>query len=138
MAFVMAFYIIMTTPRFPVMLKQLVGFTDSDVSLRLKTVADQAAASSNVASLVPLRIRRSTLIVWETLLPFLPEWLQDMLSKVLIQVRTSLCEKYMVWIRHYQSNKKGGSAGPDRWLTPHRTGGSAALYYSLFPHTIIT
>ena len=60
MAFVMAFYIIMTTPRFPVMLKQLVGFTDSDVSLRLKTVADQAAASSNVASLVPLRIRRST------------------------------------------------------------------------------
>ena len=61
MAFVMAFYIIMTTPRFPVMLKQLVGFTDSDVSLRLKTVADQAAASSNVASLVPLRIRRSTL-----------------------------------------------------------------------------
>ena len=62
MAFVMAFYIIMTTPRFPVMLKQLVGFTDSDVSLRLKTVADQAAASSNVASLVPLRIRRSTLI----------------------------------------------------------------------------
>ena len=63
MAFVMAFYIIMTTPRFPVMLKQLVGFTDSDVSLRLKTVADQAAASSNVASLVPLRIRRSTLIL---------------------------------------------------------------------------
>ena len=62
MAFVMAFYIIMTTPRFPVMLKQLVGFTDSDVSLRLKTVADQAAASSNVASLVPLRIRRSTII----------------------------------------------------------------------------
>ena len=61
MAFVMAFYIIMTTPRFPVMLKQLVGFTDSDVSLRLKTVADQAAASSNVASLVPLRIRRSTI-----------------------------------------------------------------------------
>ena len=61
MAFVMAFYIIMTTPRFPVMLKQLVGFTDSDVSLRLKTVADQAAASSNVASLVPLRIRRSTM-----------------------------------------------------------------------------
>ena len=64
MAFVMAFYIIMTTPRFPVMLKQLVGFTDSDVSLRLKTVADQAAASSNVASLVPLRIRRSTPAVY--------------------------------------------------------------------------
>ena len=63
MAFVMAFYIIMTTPRFPVMLKQLVGFTDSDVSLRLKTVADQAAASSNVASLVPLRIRRSTSMI---------------------------------------------------------------------------
>ena len=60
MAFVMAFYIIMTTPRFPVMLKQLVGFTDSDVSLRLKTVADQAATSSITVSLVPLRIRRST------------------------------------------------------------------------------
>ena len=62
MAFVMAFYIIMTTPRFPVMLKQLVGFTDSDVSLRLKTVADQAATSSITVSLVPLRIRRSTCI----------------------------------------------------------------------------
>ena len=95
MAFVMAFYIIMTTTRFPVMLKQLVGFTDSDVSLRLKTVADQAAASSNVASLVPLRIRRSTLIVWETLLPFLPEWLQDMLSKVLIQVRFLTSELFL-------------------------------------------
>ena len=61
MAFVMAFYIIMTTSCFPVVLKQLVGFTGSDVSLRLKNVADQAAASSNVVSPVPLRIRRSTL-----------------------------------------------------------------------------
>ena len=40
--------------------KQLVVFADSDVSLRLETVADQAAASSNVVSPVPLRIRRST------------------------------------------------------------------------------
>ena len=63
MAFVMAFYIIMTTSCFPVVLKQLVGFTGSDVSLRLKTVADQAAASSNVVSPVPLRIRRSTTLI---------------------------------------------------------------------------
>ena len=41
-------------------LKQLVVFADSDVSLRLKTVADQAATSSITVSLVPLRIRRST------------------------------------------------------------------------------
>ena len=83
MAFVMAFYIIMTTPRFPVMLKQLVGFTDSDVSLRLKTVADQAAASSNVASLVPLRIRRSTFIRF--------------LNKFTTTVRTIVC----FLINHY-------------------------------------
>jgi len=41
-------------------LKQLVVFADSDVSLRLETVADQAATSSITVSLVPLRIRRST------------------------------------------------------------------------------
>jgi hypothetical protein len=43
-------------------LKQLVVFADSDVSLRLKTVADQAATSSITVSLVPLRIRRSTVV----------------------------------------------------------------------------
>ena len=42
-------------------LKQLVVFADSDVSLRLETVADQAAISSNTVSPAPLRIRRSTL-----------------------------------------------------------------------------
>ena len=41
-------------------LKQLVVFADSDVSLRLETVADQAAISSNTVSPAPLRIRRST------------------------------------------------------------------------------
>lgn len=43
-------------------LKQLVVFADSDVSLRLETVADQAAISSNTVSPAPLRIRRSTVI----------------------------------------------------------------------------
>lgn len=42
-------------------LKQLVVFADSDVSLRLETVADQAAISSNTVSPAPLRIRRSTI-----------------------------------------------------------------------------
>ena len=42
-------------------LKQLVVFADSDVSLRLETVADQTAISSNTVSPAPLRIRRSTL-----------------------------------------------------------------------------
>ena len=41
-------------------LKQLVVFADSDMSLRLETVADQAAISSNTVSPAPLRIRRST------------------------------------------------------------------------------
>ena len=41
-------------------LKQLVVFADSDVSLRLETVADQTAISSNTVSPAPLRIRRST------------------------------------------------------------------------------
>ena len=41
-------------------LKQLVVFADSDVSLHLETVADQAAISSNTVSPAPLRIRRST------------------------------------------------------------------------------
>ena len=41
-------------------LKQLVVFADSDVSLRLETVADQAAIFSNTVSPAPLRIRRST------------------------------------------------------------------------------
>ena len=41
-------------------LKQLVVFADSDVSLRLETVADQAAISSNTVSPAPLKIRRST------------------------------------------------------------------------------
>jgi hypothetical protein len=44
-------------------LKQLVVFADSDVSLRLETVADQAAISSNTVSPAPLRIRRSTTIM---------------------------------------------------------------------------
>ena len=44
-------------------LKQLVVFADSDVSLRLETVADQAAISSNTVSPAPLRIRRSTVSV---------------------------------------------------------------------------
>ena len=42
-------------------LKQLVVFADSDVSLHLETVADQAAISSNTVSPAPLRIRRSTI-----------------------------------------------------------------------------
>ena len=42
-------------------LKQLVVFADSDVSLRLETVADQTAISSNTVSPAPLRIRRSTI-----------------------------------------------------------------------------
>ena len=42
-------------------LKQLVVFADSDVSLRLETVADQAAISSNTVSPAPLKIRRSTI-----------------------------------------------------------------------------
>ena len=42
-------------------LKQLVVFADSDVSLRLETVADQAAIFSNTVSPAPLRIRRSTI-----------------------------------------------------------------------------
>ena len=42
-------------------LKQLVVFADSDVSLRLETVADQAAISSNTVTPAPLRIRRSTI-----------------------------------------------------------------------------
>ena len=41
-------------------LKQLVVFADSGVSLRLETVADQAAISSNTVSPAPLRIRGST------------------------------------------------------------------------------
>jgi len=49
-------------------LKQLVVFADSDVSLRLETVADQAAISSNTVSPAPLRIRRSTIFSF---------WVQD-------------------------------------------------------------
>jgi len=44
-------------------LKQLVVFADSDVSLRLETVADQAAISSNTVSPAPLKIRRSTVCI---------------------------------------------------------------------------
>ena len=46
---------------FPSDAKTVRRFAASDVSLRLKTVADQAATSSITVSLVPLRIRRSTL-----------------------------------------------------------------------------
>lgn len=52
-------------------LKQLVVFADSDMSLRLETVADQAAISSNTVSPAPLRIRRST---FEKLPNQLPEF----------------------------------------------------------------
>ena len=41
--------------------KQLVAFAYSDVSLRLKSVVNQAAMSSKSLSSVPLRIRRSTI-----------------------------------------------------------------------------
>jgi hypothetical protein len=53
-------------------LKQLVVFADSDVSLRLETVADQAAISSNTVSPAPLKIRRST--VSPSSLKFLERW----------------------------------------------------------------
>lgn len=46
---------------FPSDAKTVRRFAASDVSLRLKTVADQAATSSITVSLVPLRIRRSTI-----------------------------------------------------------------------------
>ena len=52
--------------QFLMVLKQLVVFADSDVSLRLETVADQAAISSNTVSPAPLRIRRSTLYSLKT------------------------------------------------------------------------
>ena len=87
-------------------LKQLVVFADSDVSLRLETVADQTAISSNTVSPAPLRIRRST--IYTLFLPvYAPIYLlfyvvirSLIASMLLIRVIRSNCKKAYVIVRN--------------------------------------